>query len=341
MRRKGKHTMRKAELGVITTLPSTKQAIVFAKAAEDAGFNRVGLSDTAPKIYHACYPAVTACLLQTERISVGPYVSNPVARHWSVHGSTAKAFEELAPGRFFLGMATGDGAVHSVGLHPATLAEFEDYVRDMRTIMPEQTRIHMAFSGSKGMEVAGRLASELTIGTGLDAGALRELARRARAARAAAGVTAPLRIWASAAVYLVDSESEVAEMRRNVSGLAVHGARFAFDFSFDGKNVPEKFHAVIREGMKRYDFAYHGKFGDTPNGRIFDAVPELREALINRFALVGTPAQCAAHLEATIREAELDGVWLMPAPRTPGPEGILASLRLAADTFGHLRQPLT
>ena len=90
-------------------------------------------------------------------------------------------------GRLFLGMATDDGAVHSVGLHPATPASFGTYVRDMRTVMPEQTPIHMAFSGAKGMAVAGRLAAEVTIGTGLNAGALRELAGRARAARSAAG----------------------------------------------------------------------------------------------------------------------------------------------------------
>jgi alkanesulfonate monooxygenase SsuD/methylene tetrahydromethanopterin reductase-like flavin-dependent oxidoreductase (luciferase family) len=62
----------------------------------------------------------------------------------------------------------------------------------------------------------------------------------------------------------------------------------------------------------------------------------LKEAIIDRFALVGTPAQCAARLEAMIRDAELDGVWLMPTPRSPGPEGIMSSLRLAADTFGRL-----
>jgi len=308
----------------------------MCRAADAAGFHRVGVSDTAPKIYHACYPAVTACLLQTERISVGPYVSNPVTRHWSVHGATARAFEEIAPGRFFLGMATGDGAVHSVGLRPCPLGKFEEYIRDLRTVMPERTNIPMAFSGIKGMEVAGRLANELTIGTGLNVGALRELARRARASRSAAGVAAPLKIWASTAVYLAESESEVADLRRDVSGLASHGARFAFDFSFEGKNVPEKYHPIIRSGMMRYDFAYHGRFGDNPNGHLFDEHPDLKESLIDRFALIGTPERCAARLEATIREAELDGVWLMPAPRQPGPAGARASLAAAADAFGHL-----
>jgi alkanesulfonate monooxygenase SsuD/methylene tetrahydromethanopterin reductase-like flavin-dependent oxidoreductase (luciferase family) len=310
--------------------------VEFSRVAEDVGFDRVGVSDTAPKIYHACYPAITACLLQTGRIAVGPYVSNPVTRHWSVHGATARAFEEIAPRRFFLGMATGDGAVHSVGLDPCPLSRFEEYIKNLRTVMPERTGIHMAFSGPKGMEVAGRLAEEVTIGTGLDAGALRELARRARAARGGACVAAPLGIWASAAVYFAEAESQVAALRRDVSGLASHGARFAFDYSFDGKNVPEDYQPIIRSGLRRYDFAYHGKFGDNPNGHLFDDHPELKKWLIDRFALIGTPLQCAARLKALIRDAELNGVWLMPAPREPGPAGILKSLELAADAFGCL-----
>ena len=37
---------------------------------------------------------------------------------------------------FGLVLATGDGAVHSVGLKPATLDYFEDYVRRMRELFP-------------------------------------------------------------------------------------------------------------------------------------------------------------------------------------------------------------
>ena len=115
-------------LGVVTILPYTRDIIEFAKATEAEGFERIGLADTAPRLYHAVYPAITGTLLATERLRVGNYISNFVSQHWSVHGSAAKSMEDLAPGRFFSGLATGDGAVHSVGLKPATLAQFEEAV---------------------------------------------------------------------------------------------------------------------------------------------------------------------------------------------------------------------
>jgi alkanesulfonate monooxygenase SsuD/methylene tetrahydromethanopterin reductase-like flavin-dependent oxidoreductase (luciferase family) len=325
------------QLGAITTLPSTKHAVAYARLAETLGFSRVGLADTAPRLYHAVYPAVTACLLGTERVSVGTFVTNPVTRHWSVHAGTAQGLEELAPGRFFMGLATGDGAVHSVGLKPAKLQYFEQYVQDMRPLLPANANVHMVFSGTKGVEVAGRLASELTIGVGLDAGALRELARRARVARAAAGVTEPLRIWAMASTHLASSEAELARLRKHVRALAIGSARFAFDFSFDGKNVPEEFQPILRERLARYDFAYHAKAGDHPNAHLFDDRPDIENYLVDRMQLVGTPEQCAQRLSDLVRDAEVDGVWIpiIPAPGAP-PSAQLGRLVQAAETFGHL-----
>jgi len=326
-----------AELGTVSTLKSTKQTVAFARLADSLGFSRLGLADTAPKLYHGVYPAATACLLGTERLSVGTFVTNPVTRHWSVHAACAKGLEELAPGRFFLGMATGDGAVHSVGLKPAKLEDLEEYVEQMRPHMPEGARINMAFSGTKGVEVAGRLASELTIGTGLDAGAIRELARRARAARAAAGVTEPLKIWTMASTHLVKTEAEVPALRKHVRGLAYGGARFGFDFSFEGKNVPEEFQPILRQQLAKYDFAYHAKTGDHPNAHLFDDYPDVENYLVDRMQLVGTPQQCADRLGALIRDAELDGIWIpiIPTDGAP-PSEQLTRLCVAAETFGHL-----
>jgi alkanesulfonate monooxygenase SsuD/methylene tetrahydromethanopterin reductase-like flavin-dependent oxidoreductase (luciferase family) len=327
------------EYGAITTVPSTKQVVEFAQLVESVGFSRIGIADTAPKIYHAVYPAVTACLLQTERIKVGPYVTNPVSSHWSVHSSSAHAFEELTPGRFFLGFGTGDGAVHSVGMRPATLAYFEDSVIQMRERMPGRTGIHMAFSGVKGMDIAGRLATELTIGTGLDVGALRQLALRAREARATAGILSPLRVWAVATIFLAKSESEVKALRRHVRGLANGKARFTLDFSFEGKNVPTAYQAVMRERLSRYDYRFHGKAGENPNAHMFDDFPEIQEYLVDRMLMVGTAQHCVNSLDRLIREAELDGMWISVLPPVGGKTAHMAALREAAAALRDLIAP--
>jgi alkanesulfonate monooxygenase SsuD/methylene tetrahydromethanopterin reductase-like flavin-dependent oxidoreductase (luciferase family) len=329
--------MAKVELGMPVALYSTKEAVRLAKAIGKAGLDRVAVPDTKPKEFHACYPAMTAMLLETERVIIGPTVSNPVTRHWSVQATTAKAFEELAPGRYFLGFGTGDGSVHSVGLHPAKMKDMEDYMVQMRAIAPPNVNIHMAFSGPKGMELAGRHGTELTLGVGLDVGAMREMARRARAARTAAGITTPLSMWGQVIVYLADDEAEAQNMRKQFAGICVHLARFSLDFSFEGKNVPEKYQPIIRERMKHYDFAYHGMFGDTPTGRLYDDHPEIRDYIINRFSLIGTRDQCAERLKKVVREAELDGMWLIAGPKVPTPEAISASYREACEVFGDVK----
>jgi alkanesulfonate monooxygenase SsuD/methylene tetrahydromethanopterin reductase-like flavin-dependent oxidoreductase (luciferase family) len=326
------------ELGILTALPTTLGAVRLARAAETLGFDRMGVGDTAPELYHSCYPAVTAILLQTERLRVGPYVTNPVTRHWSIHGATARAFEEIAPGRFFLGMGAGDGAVHSVGLRPATLAEINGYVTELRRMLPSSAPLHMAFSGPKGVAMAGVLASELTIGAGLDPVALRELARRARAARRAANVSAPLKIWALAPVFFANSATEILASRAAAAGLANAAARFTFHAGFEGKNVPEVYEPIIRRKLDRYDFGHHAEHGGNPNAKLFDDHPEVRDYIIDRFTIVGNQVSCADRLEKVVREAELDGVWLVLAAPLHESGKVIQQANLAAQTFGHLRK---
>src|SRR5205823_6354148 len=97
-----------------------------------------------PHLYEDAFVAAGACLHATSRLHVGSTVTNTVSRHWSVLGATARTFDELAPGRFFVGIATGDGAVYAVGLKPASWAKVERDVTNMRTIVPAPLEIHVA-----------------------------------------------------------------------------------------------------------------------------------------------------------------------------------------------------
>jgi hypothetical protein len=85
-----------------------------------------------------------------------------------VHAATAKALNELASGRQFVGMATSDGAVHSVGLRPARRSELESAVSSFRSVAPDGIEVHIAASGVKGAAGGGRIASDLLLGIGLD-----------------------------------------------------------------------------------------------------------------------------------------------------------------------------
>jgi alkanesulfonate monooxygenase SsuD/methylene tetrahydromethanopterin reductase-like flavin-dependent oxidoreductase (luciferase family) len=307
------------KLGVINLIRSSRESIEIAKACEAAGFWGLGLGDTVPALYQDTYVTAGACFQATRTLNIGPTVTNTVARHWSVLGATARTFDELYPGRFFAGVATGDGACYSVGLPPASWSRLERDIASAKEMARGSLRVQIAASGPRGCEAAGRIASDLIIGTGLDVQALRNLSARARAARAAAGVSEPLRIWAFINTYIAPDEAAAKAARIGSRGRA--NGRFAFASTFEDKEdkaVPEKWQAILRERHARYDHSTHGVAGEANvNTHLFDDHPDLQEYLCDRFQLFGTAEQCAARLRNVAEEAGLDGAWLSLAALTP------------------------
>jgi alkanesulfonate monooxygenase SsuD/methylene tetrahydromethanopterin reductase-like flavin-dependent oxidoreductase (luciferase family) len=307
-------------LGVICSVWSVRTVVDLAVRADEAGLWGLGVADTAPKHHRAAYPTITASLLATTRLRVGATVSNPVSQHWSVHAAVANALDELAPGRFFVGLATGDGAVSSVGLRPASWQVLEDAVANLRAHIPPATEIHVAASGPKGAAIGGVIASDLILGVGLDGPTLRRFGDRARAARAEAGIDEPLRIWGLAVACFVDREEEVEGARHVVRGFANSTARFTFHGTYEDKGVPEEWQGLIRQRFARYDFQHHGRMEENPNSRLFDDHPEVQSFLIDRTLAVGTPAQVGTRLAAVARHAKLDGLWVSIAPTPVEPD---------------------
>lgn len=309
-------------LGVINLTHSSRAAIKFAQAAETAGFWGVGIGDTVPVRYQDTYVTATACFAATERVHIGPTVTNTVTRHWSVLGATARTFGELYPGRFFAGVATGDGACHSVGLTPSTWARLEEDVANVRSWAPDDMEVHIAASGPRGAEAAGRVATDLILGTGLDVTALRTLSARARAARMAAGITSPLRIWGFVTTYVAPDKATADAARISQRGRSVGTARFSFSSTFEDKGVPEAWQPILRERLARYDFTNHGVGAGNTNGYLFDDHPDIQEYLINRFQLLGPADECEARLRQVAADADLDGCWFTQSPLTPDEDPI-------------------
>jgi alkanesulfonate monooxygenase SsuD/methylene tetrahydromethanopterin reductase-like flavin-dependent oxidoreductase (luciferase family) len=321
--------------GIVNALRSCKEEIRIARACEAAGFWGIGLGDTAPRLYQDTYVTAGACLAATSSLHAGPMVTNPVTRHWSVLAATVRSLDELAPGRFFVGMGTGDGAVHSVGLAPASWMSVEQSVASVAEMAAVEFDVHIAASGPRGAVGAGRIATDLVIGTGLEAEALRRLSKRARDARAAAGRTDPLRTWAFVNTVLVDDEATAVSVRRDMQGLANAYARFAFASTIEDKAVPERWHGLLRERLAHYDFGHHIKSGTNPNSRLFEDAPGLQSYLVDRMLLIGTADACAERLATLIEQAELDGMWLAVTPNAyeGEPEAMVARV---GDAFGHL-----
>lgn len=321
--------------GVVNLLRSARDEVEVARACEAGGFWGLGLGDTAPHLYQDTYATAGACFQATERLRIGPTVTNIVTRHWSILGATARTFDELAPGRFFAGIGTGDGAVHSVGLAPATWASVESAIENIRTIAPPGLEVHVAASGPRGVEAAGRVASDLMLGTGLDVDAIRALTDRAHVARAAAGITEPLRTWAFVNTFVAPDTATAAAARVEQQARANTYARFAFASTFEEKAVPERWQPILRERFESYDFGSHAVGGRNPNTVLFEDHPDLQDYLIDRMLLIGTAEECSSRLRAVAADAGLAGVWLALTPMALE-EDPIRMVRTAGDAFADL-----
>ncbi len=91
----------------ITPGMAAAQVVDLAKRAEAAGIERLGISDVL--FYPDSFQLQTACALATNRILIGPVVTNPYSRHPVLLAAHAATLQDLSSGRAFLGLGIGAG----------------------------------------------------------------------------------------------------------------------------------------------------------------------------------------------------------------------------------------
>src|SRR5437763_15192859 len=109
---------------------SAAELLGFARLAEKAGLASVGVSDHFQPFRHtgghapAALPWLGALAATTSWIRIGTSVSTPTMRfHPSIMAQAFATIENLAPGRIFLGVGTGE----SVNEVPATAMEWPGF----------------------------------------------------------------------------------------------------------------------------------------------------------------------------------------------------------------------
>ena len=90
----------------ITPGMSAAEVVDLAVAVEEAGFDRLGISDVV--YWPDPYLLQVMAAERTERILIGSMVTNPYTRHAVAHASALSTLHEVSGGRAFLG--NGDGA---------------------------------------------------------------------------------------------------------------------------------------------------------------------------------------------------------------------------------------
>jgi 5,10-methylenetetrahydromethanopterin reductase len=310
-----------ARLGLLCLPRSVASAVADAKLAEEVGFSLVGVADSQ-SVYRELYATMALCAQATGRVLVGPCVTNPVTRHPAVAASGIATIDEVAPGRAFFGIGSGDSAILNLAVRPSTLADMRAYVEAVRALQATgetvwrgrtvrltwATRtvpIYLSAEGPRTLELAGEIADGVIVNVGLQPGLVRDAVAHIHAgARRAGRDPSTIDLWTLVRANITDDVAAgVEEIRMELASNAHH----VFRFTLEGKHVPGALADAIRRVQKGYQPAAHEALGPSPNARLLEAEPALRAYLADRFGAVGPAAACADKLRGVV-EAGIDGL---------------------------------
>jgi len=300
--------------GVTLVPDDTRVLPALTRVMEETGWDLLGIGDSQ-SVYREVYVSLTACALASRRLRLGPTVTNPITRHPAVTASAIASLDEVSGGRAFLGIGSGDSAIYNLGQRLTSLDTLRRALVTLKALMRGERveldgrRIHtqwirrpvplwIAAEGPRTLELAGELCDGVIVGTGLTPEVIAgSRAALERGARRAGRSLADIDIWWFAKGNLAASrERAVDEIKMALAASANH----AFRATLDGKHVPERHHAAIRELQRRYAFHQHEHLGPTANAALTDELG-LTEYLAERFAIAGTSEDCLAKVEGLSR----------------------------------------
>ena len=296
---------------VLQTNPPASRTVHLAKLAEQFGFSHVWTFDSH-LLWEEPYVIHSQILAETHRVTVGPFVTNPATRDWTVTASVFATLNEMYGNRTICGIGRGDSAVRVTNGKPTTMSELREsihVIRELANSRPvEYHGATLQFPWSKGSQLdvlvaaygpmALKLAGEVGDGYILqlaDLDIAEWMIRTVRAAAAAAGRDpAAVKICVAAPMYIGDDRAHMREQCRWFGGMVGnHVADIVAKYGEHG-TVPDALTEYIR-GREGYDYNTHGR---AENDHV-DFVPD---EIVERFCILGTADE---HVEKLKRLAEL------------------------------------
>jgi 5,10-methylenetetrahydromethanopterin reductase len=299
-----------------------------ARRADQGGFAFVSVGDY-PAQFKDTYVSL-AVLAGSIGCRVGVTATTPLYRDPLVTAAAISSVESLAPGRVFVGFATGRARA------AATRDSMRAYIDTLRALWSGETvryqgelirldwdarpvPIFTCASGPRGLRQAGEIADGVIIESGVSEEAIEQALNWIAEGAARAGRDPDsIERWWYLRAGLAETTEEGAEMA--LAPVAACGAHvLGTDPALYG--VPAQFHAACRDLRTRYSMETHVTSGpDDPNRRLLQD-DSLREYLFDRFALAGSPRDWNHRLKE-LRQRGIDRLYI--APKTPDREQFVA-----------------
>jgi probable F420-dependent oxidoreductase len=291
---------------VLQTNPPAARTVQLAQLAEAHGFSHVWTFDSH-LLWEEPYVIHSAILAATRRITVGPFVTNPATRDWTVTASVFATLNEMYGNRTICGIGRGDSAVRVTNGRPTSMAELRESIHVIRELANSRAVDYhgatLQFPWSRGSELEvwvaayGPQALKLTgeVGDGYilqlaDPDIAAWMIRQVKDAAEAAGRDPEsIAFCVAAPMYIGDDLAHQRDQCRWFGGMVGnHVADIVARYGAHG-TVPDELTAYIA-GRTGYDYNSHGR---AENDHV-DFVPD---AIVDRFCILGTAEEHIAKLE--------------------------------------------
>jgi len=279
--------------------PPASTVVELARKAEDAGFGYVWTFDSH-LLWEEPFVIYSQILATTRRVIVGPMVTNPGTRDWTVIASQFATLNEMFGNRTICGIGRGDSALRTLGAKPGTIAEMKHCVDVVRRLARGETvefrgqelkfawvddgalDVWVAAYGPKALAATGEVGDGYILQLADPHIAEWMIAAVRRSAEQAGRDPMAIKFCVAAPAYVGDDLQHQRDQTRWFGGMVGnHVADIVSRYGATGA-VPQELTDYIK-GRTGYDYAEHGRAGNTHT----DFVPD---EIIDRFCILG-PAE--------------------------------------------------
>ena len=278
---------------VLQSDPPANRLVERMRQAEHNGFTH-GWTFDSTVLWQEPFVIYSRILDRTERLVVGPMVTNADTRRWEVTASTFATLNEMYGNRTVCGVGRGDSAVRVAGRRPATLSRLGEAMRVIKDlaegretdldgtpvripwIQDGSLPVWMAAYGPKALELAGRQADGFILQLA-DPFLTEWMVKAVRTAAEDAGRDPDsVTICVAAPAYVTDGSAEhlahgLDQCRWFGGMVGNHVADLVGRYGENSAVVPAELTAYVKE-REAYDYQQHGRVGHPDTAFVPDEI---------------------------------------------------------------------
>jgi alkanesulfonate monooxygenase SsuD/methylene tetrahydromethanopterin reductase-like flavin-dependent oxidoreductase (luciferase family) len=301
-------------------------------------------------IWSDVYAMLALAADRTSTINVGTGVAVAGTRLAPVTAAAIATINELAPGRTFCGIGTGNTAMRIMGHPPMRIAEFDRYLADLRPLlrgeeinyewrghaapvqhlMPDDgfvrfdppVPVHVSAFGPRALDLAAKHGDGLITSAPPDPQAIRGLRqivseRRAAHGRSAERADFPMATLTTVCVLEPGEAADSERVKQQVGAFAIAGLHYAYEqYTQLGREPARHLHDIWDDYVATLEsIPADRRHLRTHLGHNCWVVPDeerfVTKSLIGRSCLVGEPGALRERV-AELDEAGLDQIVVLP-----------------------------